>query len=121
MISIGHALPVRRHEVVQKKADDGDDQRPGERRDESIEAKPSPRAPVIRLVSSGCGPEGQGTKGRDTRAAFSPGQGLFVRRVVAVATSSQESLLNQLVMSDEAEIIRWHAMYRVTAMAQRPP
>jgi hypothetical protein len=53
------------------------------------------------------------SKGRVTRAAFSLGQGLFVRRVVAVvATSSQESLLNQPVMSDEAEIIRWHAMYR---------
>jgi len=52
------------------------------------------------------------SKGRVTRAAFSLGQGLFVRRVVAVATSSQESLLNQAVMSDEAEIIRWHAMYR---------
>jgi len=43
---------------------------------------------------------------------LSLGQGLFVRRVVAVATSSQESLPNQPVMSDEAEIIRWHAMYR---------
>ena len=39
-------------------------------------------------------------------------RGFFVRRVVAVATSSQESLPNQQVMSDEAEIIRWHAMYR---------
>ena len=61
------------------------------------------------------------SKGRVTRVAFSLGQGLFVRQVVAVATSSQESLPNQPVMSDEAEIIRWHAMYRVTAMAQRPP
>ncbi len=45
VISIGHALPVRRHEVVQKKADDGDDQRPGERRDESIDAKAQPQGP----------------------------------------------------------------------------
>src|SRR6266849_4070670 len=39
------------------------------------------------------------SKGRVTRAAFSLGQELFVRRVVAVATSSQESLPHQPIMS----------------------
>jgi len=37
--------------VVQKEADDGHDQRTGERRDESVDAKAEPQSPSDRLVS----------------------------------------------------------------------